>query len=159
MSSKKIIIEKVKLARKINDLDDMLYNANKQIYIINNICIGNEFNGIDQIKKMIKIKRSSYKTQDTKKERYVINKFITYDELIEKLVVSKLKCNYCRSDLLILYKNVREDRQWTLDRIDNSMGHTNDNCVISCLRCNLQKGTRDDYKFKFTKQMNIIKIN
>ena len=30
-------------------------------------------------------------------------------------------------------------QMWTLDRIDNNIGHNRDNVVISCLACNLQK--------------------
>ena len=43
--------------------------------------------------------------------------------------------------------------QWTLDRINNDIGHFKDNVVICCLRCNLKKGTKNDEHFKFAKQM------
>jgi len=56
-----------------------------------------------------------------------------------------------------MYENVREEKQWTLDRIKNDIGHNNDNVVICCLKCNLKRGTINDKKFKFTKQMRIIK--
>ena len=54
-------------------------------------------------------------------------------------------------------KYSREKEQWTLDRIDNNIGHTKDNVVISCLSCNIKRGVMDDAKFKFTKQLKIIK--
>ena len=57
-----------------------------------------------------------------------------------------------------MYSNVREQRQWTLDRIDNSIGHHKKNTVVCCLKCNLKKGTMDDEKFKFTKQLRIKKM-
>jgi hypothetical protein len=47
--------------------------------------------------------------------------------------------------------------QWTLDRLDNSIGHHDDNVVICCLKCNLKKRRMDDEKFKFTKQLRVIK--
>ena len=84
-------------------------------------------------------------------------KFIKYEECLEKLVISKLKCYYCRKDCFIAYENVREEKQWTLDRIDNSIGHNKENVVICCLNCNLKRRTLNDEKFKFTKQMRIIK--
>ena len=56
-----------------------------------------------------------------------------------------------------MYDNVREKKQWTLDRLDNDQGHNRDNIVIACLDCNLKKRTMDDDKFKFSKQMRIIK--
>ena len=56
-----------------------------------------------------------------------------------------------------MYESIREKKQWTLDRLDNDQGHNRDNVVICCLTCNLKKGTKNDKKFKFTKQMRIIK--
>ena len=44
-----------------------------------------------------------------------------------------------------------------LDRINNDIGHNDSNVVIACLKCNLKRRTTDADKFKFTKQMKIIK--
>ena len=66
---------------------------------------------------------------------------ITYDECVEKLVLSKLKCYYCLCDCILVYQHVREKKQWTLDRIDNDIDHSNENTVICCLECNLKKRT------------------
>ena len=76
---------------------------------------------------------------------------------MEKLVVSKLKCYYCRNNCLIYYRNKLEDKQWTLDRINNDIGHENNNVVICCYKCNVKRGRLNDESFKFTKQMKIIK--
>ena len=103
-----------------------------------------------------KVKISGYKNQDGKKKK-LTDKLISYEECLEKLVISKLKCYYCKTDCLITYENVREQSQWTLDRLDNSIGHEKDNVVICCLKCNLKRRTTNDEKFKFTKQMRIIK--
>ena len=84
--------------------------------------------------------------------------FITFDQIVEKLVISKLKCYYCKCKMLLCYQEKREGKQWTLDRIDNSIGHFTDNVVCSCLDCNLKKRTRDSEKFRFSKQMKIKKI-
>lgn len=84
-------------------------------------------------------------------------KFISYVELIEKLVISKLLCEYCRVKCNLISKENRDNNQWTLDRIDNNNGHNTNNVVISCLKCNLQKRRRNDKHFKFAKQMRIIK--
>ena len=81
------------------------------------------------------------------------------DILVEMLVLSKMKCYYCNENMLLVYENVREGKQWTLDRIDNSIGHITENVVISCLDCNLKRRTMNDEKFKFSKQMKIIKKN
>ena len=52
---------------------------------------------------------------------------------------------------------MKQDNQWTLDRIDNYMGHNYNNVLISCLKCNLQRGNINKDKFLFTKEMVIHK--
>ena len=115
------------------------------------------YDGIEFLKREVERKINGYKNQDIKKKFLDENKIIKYEECLEKLVISKLKCYYCKKDCLLAYENVREEMQWTLDRLDNSIGHNKDNVVICCLKCNLKRRTLDDKKFKFTKQMRIIK--
>ena len=57
----------------------------------------------------------------------------------------------------IKYNNYRDKQQWTLDRIDNDLGHNNENVKIACLECNLKRRRINMEKFLFTKQLNIIK--
>ena len=66
-------------------------------------------------------------------------------------------CYYCNSKMNILYENVRESKQWTVDRINNDLGHNIDNIVLACLDCNLKRRCKSADKFLFTKQLNIIK--
>jgi hypothetical protein len=133
------------------------YNLNEQVNFINMLYLGNQFNEKKEIIKLLKKKINGYKSQDIKKKRYNILLFISFDELIEKLVISKLVCHYCRCNCCLISKEKRENIQWTLDRINNDIGHYNDNVVISCLKCNLQKRRRNEKHFKFAKQMKIIK--
>lgn len=107
----------------------------------------------------IKQKINSYKNQDKTKGMLNKDKIISLYEAIELLVESKLKCSYCKNEMNILYPEYRCQNQWTLDRVDNDIGHHKDNCVISCLKCNLQKKRTDDDDFRFTKQLKIIKTN
>ena len=72
-------------------------------------------------------------------------------------MLSKLKCFYCKETCHLLYQNIFEKKQWTLDRLDNSLGHTKDNVVVCCLKCNLERRCLNDEKFLFTKQMRLIK--
>ena len=51
-------------------------------------------------------------------------------DIIEKLVSSRLRCFYCREKMKILYKNVRDSLQWTLDRKNNNQDHSNENTII-----------------------------
>jgi hypothetical protein len=101
----------------------------------------------------------SYKSQDIKKDRFDEINFIQQELLIELLLNSELKCYYCSCDVFILYKNIRDDSQWTLDRIDNEIGHINNNLVISCLKCNLKRRKQNDRAFLFTKQLVIDKVS
>ena len=76
---------------------------------------------------------------------------------MEKLVISKLKCYYCKKNCLIFYENKLEKQQWTLDRLNNDIGHEKNNVVICCYKCNVKRGRLDDNKFKFTKQLRVVK--
>ena len=68
-----------------------------------------------------------------------------------------MKCYYCNCKMSLLYEYVREEKQWTVDRIDNNFGHNNNNIVIACLHCNLRRRCIYHEKFVFTKQLNIVK--
>jgi len=104
-------------------------------------------------------KIQGYKAQDMKKDMYDGNALITFIDTLEKLIASKLRCYYCKREVVILYKNVREPMQWTLDRIDNNQGHSKVNTVIACLKCNLQRRVTDMEKFTFTKHLKITKTD
>ena len=127
--------------------------------LVKRLCANEDFSGNIFVKKELERKIKSYRSQDIKKHKLNEEKLIKMDECIDKLVLSKMKCYYCMEDMLLVYENVREPKQWTLDRIDNSKGHITENVVISCLDCNLKRRTMSDKKFKFSKQMKIIKKN
>ena len=111
------------------------------------------------VKKQISSKLNNYKQQDVIKKVYDERKIINLEEAICKLQESGLKCLYCKEELYLLYKFVREMKQWTLDRIDNDIGHFHDNVVISCLDCNLKRRKKSSNAFLFTKQMNIVRVD
>ena len=145
--------KKRKVVSEINNKN--LFDKMSQVEYLNKLYLEQSYDGINFVKKEVERKINGYKNQDKKKKK--TDKLITYEECLEKLVISKLKCYYCKKDCLIAYENVRENMQWTLDRIDNNIGHSKENVVICCLKCNLKRGTLNDEKFKFTKQMRIIK--
>jgi hypothetical protein len=107
----------------------------------------------------IKTKINNYKSQDIKKNIYDENHFIKYEILIEKIKETNLTCYYCNEHIFILYEIVRENKQWTIDRINNDIGHNEDNIVISCLECNLKRRNTNSNKFLFTKQLILNKLN
>jgi hypothetical protein len=105
--------------------------------------------------KLISKKLRGYKAQDEKNKIFSSFHFIKPDELLDKL--TDATCYYCKSDLLMNY-TCRDPLQWTLDRIDNTMGHNTKNVLISCLGCNLKRRNRTVEKFLFTKQLVITKV-
>lgn len=102
-------------------------------------------------------KLSSYKQQDILKNKLNIDMLANKQEVINKLIECNLECCYCKEEMYLLYEDQREKKQWTLDRIDNNLGHNRDNIVISCLDCNLNRRNKSKDAFTFTKQLNIIK--
>jgi len=138
---------------------EYLLNAKHQVPIVNRLYMGDPFDGCNEVRREIANKLSGYRRQDVKKGWYDPVTFISSDQLMEKLVVSRLRCHYCRRLLRVVYDNVRDETQWTLDRLDNDLGHSSDNTVIAGLKCNLQRRRIDDKKFLFTKQMRLIKKN
>ena len=108
--------------------------------------------------KDISTKLNGYRNQDSIKNRLDAQTFITVQQTIDLLVQSNLTCFYCKCFTPILYKNVRDGSQWSLDRIDNDKGHAFDNVVISCLKCNLQRKRRSSNTFAMSKQMVLTRI-
>jgi hypothetical protein len=102
-------------------------------------------------------KINGYKGQDVHKKLYTEEDFIDIDKVLDLMIKCDNNCYYCKIMVHVLYENVREPKQWTLERIDNSKGHNKDNVVIACLNCNLHRKTMHHERFVFTKQLNIIK--
>ena len=106
----------------------------------------------------IKTKLHNYKSQDIGHKFNTPNQIICILDCIELLVTSKITCVYCLEPCLIVYENIRYPKQWTLDRINNDIGHTRNNVIISCLQCNLQRKNKNSDKFKQGKQLKLVKI-
>lgn len=132
-------------------------SAFNEVPILNKLFLEKKTDNGEKMRLNVVKKLKSYKNQDFKKGRHDEKTFISYEQILEKLVISKLKCYYCKGIVRLIYTKKLDNNQWSLDRVDNSIGHSNINTVISCLKCNLQKRCRDKDKFKFTKQMRIIK--
>jgi hypothetical protein len=142
------------------DTHDNIYNYSKQLQLIYDIS-NNNYNNIDDITKIfiqeINKKIYGYKQQDKLKKRYDDNCFLTFESVIQKMMDCQLKCRYCKHEMLVVYDILRENKQWSVDRIDNDLGHNINNFHLACLECNLSRRRRTDAKFLFTKQLNIVK--
>ncbi len=143
--------------------NDLTYSNQLELLqkIKNNYIETREFLNDDTMKLLsreLEKKISSYKQQDLIKKLYCDEKFITLYDVINKLLECNMKCYYCSCEMYILYKIVRETKQWTVDRINNDIGHNIDNYVVACLECNLKRRRKNCESFLFTKQLNINKL-
>jgi hypothetical protein len=106
----------------------------------------------------LKAKQSGYRSQDTAKDFYDPARFIQIPDLIRLLSESNLSCFYCRKWTTLFYENVRDPRQWSLERLSNAEGHNRDNVVIACLECNMRRRTMYYERYLVTKQLKVNKL-
>lgn len=125
-------------------LDNFIENDTRDKYVI-------------KLTSHIKNKIYNYKQQDIIKKKLNENEFVSFEETIDLLKKCNMKCCYCSNEVYILYERVREMKQWSLDRINNDIGHNKGNLVIACLECNLKRRRTNKDAFMFTKNMVIIK--
>lgn len=108
-------------------------------------------------------KLDGYKSQDKKHfddgKLSVLSAPPSCDDTRKLLIDSGLLCYYCRETVKVLYDRVKDPKQWTLERIDNTLGHIDSNVVIACLSCNLGRRTIYHERYAFTKQFacNVVK--
>jgi len=111
---------------------------------------------ITTIKQQIMSKIAGYRNQDKEKDWLDTERFVQYANVLDLFQKSSMKCYYCKEYTLILYENVRESKQWTLERLDNSQGHNVDNVVIACLGCNLRRRCMNPERYRQTQEMRVI---
>ena len=63
---------------------------------------------------------------------------LSYDEFVE--FTSTSSCQYCGASVLwVPYMNDTSFKGYNLDRKDNAVGYSKENCVVCCSRCNRAK--------------------
>jgi hypothetical protein len=112
---------------------------------------------ISQLTTHIKTKIGGYRQQDIIKKRLNTVNFVGFEEVVRLLNNCEMKCDYCSEEVYILYERVREMKQWSLDRINNDIGHNNGNLVVACLECNLKRRRTNKDAFMFTKNLVITR--
>lgn len=105
----------------------------------------------------IRTKLGGYRRQDVAKERYDPANFVRLEHIRALVSRTEGQCYYCGCSLLFVYEHVRDPCQWSLDRINNSRGHTEDNVVLSCLSCNLRRGVMNASRFLSGTKMQFSK--
>ena len=133
---------------QLNILNELVLNDNKTV-------LNDKYSKL--IINHIKTKIQSYKQQDIIKKIYNEDEFINLEQVINLLQETKLKCHYCSCETFLLYEIVREMKQWSLDRINNDIGHNKNNLVIACLECNLKRRRTNKDSFMFTKNLKIVR--
>jgi hypothetical protein len=134
-----------------------IYDSEKDIFL----SFFEESENIEQkifLEKQMKQKIEGYKNQDKKKNLWNPEKFINMEYLQQKIKDSQLCCFYCKGTIRLWYDYVLEPKQWTLERIDNDYGHNIDNVEIACLSCNRKRRCMFHERFRFTKQIQFVKI-
>jgi hypothetical protein len=87
---------------------------------------------------------------DKKANRYDEKNQIDREWLNKTILSQDWKCDYCSCKML-LDCDPYDKNLMTVERKDNSIGHTKDNTVLACLGCNCkrsQRGTYDEFKAK-----------
>ncbi len=110
-----------------------------------------------EMERDITAKIRSYGEQDARASRPPPSS-LSLETALEKLVVSRGRCAYCRRELSLLYKEARDPLQWTFDRVDNDLSHETSNIVVTCLACNLAKRRTSHEKFMLTKRLKLEKL-
>lgn len=158
----RILIQKLKIEDSFFELDKQkelllkIYNkaeVNEEITFL-----GKEEERIYNVMiKQIEAKIASYRQQDKLKEILDDTNAISLNTVVKHILQCNVKCFYCHSIMRVLYKQSRDPTQWTIDRIDNDLGHTADNYVLACLGCNLKRRRQNLDKFNYTKNLVILK--
>lgn len=146
---KKVLKENLPTDRVNMNFDETFFD-----YEFQKKCLNDETSECYQIMiRYVNKKIESYRNQDKIKNR---NMDVDLNDVLK--MFEELSCSYCSENVFILYKLKLEPRQWTLDRIDNDLGHEKGNVVLSCLKCNLERRCKNKDKFDFTKKMRVVKI-
>ena len=104
----------------------------------------------------IKNKIHSYRSQDIEKNLLDDENLADLSGVLMKLAAADYACYYCKDPVQLLYENVREPKQWTLERIDNKRGHVLDNIEIACLSCNLRRRTMRVERYILTQNIRVV---
>jgi len=87
-----------------------------------------------RIRKNLRAKLSAYRSDDISKGRPACD--VSVDDFQKMLEAAGDCCTHCGEEVKLLDFAKGDRQQVTLDRVDNSGGHTRGNVVISCLACN-----------------------
>jgi NAD-dependent dihydropyrimidine dehydrogenase PreA subunit len=141
----------LQFANQLKAINEMFFDN-----LCDNKIYNNEMTKI--ITQQINQKITGYKNQDVIKNMFDAYNFIVFTDIVTKMNTCELKCYYCNRDLVIVYNKKKESIQWTLERLNNNIGHYKENTCISCLKCNLGRRTENYEYYKKGKTMILQKL-
>ena len=89
-----------------------------------------------QLRKVIQRKLVAYKRQDAAKG---LRFNLKVDHILRLKEPQSNRCAACNIELLWAYQP-KDTQQFSVDRLDNTMGHIRDNTRLTCLECNRKRG-------------------
>ena len=89
-----------------------------------------------QLRKVIPRKLVAYKHQDAAKG---LRFNLKVDHILRLKEAQSNRCAACNIELLWAYQP-KDTQQFSVDRLDNTMGHIRDNTRLTCLECNRKRG-------------------
>ena len=158
-------VESSKPKRQISyTIPPHLINAKAQYQLLCTLHYGgplpdSDVESLNFLAKEVARKVNGYKQQDVKRKLYDPKTLITTHQVRQKLIDETITCCFCNTHVSLLFDTVRDMNQWTLDRIDNNLGHSDQNTKIACLKCNLQRRRLDYQDFHWTKNLSISKVD
>jgi len=150
--SKKIKPKEIK-KRKVTETDKWTFNT---CDLNQSLALLSDPSKTPFIYQQIKNKIHSYRSQDIEKNILDEENLADLSGVLLKLAEAEYTCYYCKEPVQLLYENVREPKQWTLERLDNKRGHVLDNVEIACLSCNLRRRTMRVERYIMTKNIRIV---
>lgn len=134
--------------------------------------IENEQDILEEIRrKELKIKKSLYdkkykkskgaikvKINHCKEKDFIYDREFDIDEEFIKELIDKQKCicNHCNLQVKLVWEIPNDPLQFSINRINNKIGHIKENVEITCWNCNNLLGKKDRFKRgSITKLKNI----
>lgn len=65
---------------------------------------------------------------------------IDYEYISNLLITQEGKCNKCKVEYKMDWEIPRDPLQFSINRLDNDIGHIKQNCEITCYNCNNEDG-------------------
>lgn len=121
------------------------YEKNKEEYLEKRKAYTKEYR--KKHNEELTVKKKSYRKTKTGRASYLRDGYILQDKRY-----NKGQCTLTTNDILEMFDNgcywcgEKDWHKLGADRIDNSKPHTKENCVCSCLSCNIKRAAKEHSK-------------